>query len=148
MTGARQHPVIVVVAAIVERHGRLLVTRRLEGTHLAGLWEFPGGKCDPGESHEDCLARELIEELGIVASIGREVLATEHIYPDRTVRLHFRECTIEGEPQPLLGQHIRWIEREALDTLEFPPADAELIEKLKRTTSTRRMAGRQDCGTD
>jgi mutator protein MutT len=123
--------VIVVLAAIVERGGRLLVTRRLTGTHLAGLWEFPGGKCEPGETHEACLARELMEELGVASTIGAEILATAHDYADRTVRLHFRRCTIDGEPRSMLGQEIRWITREELPSLEFPPADAELIEMLR-----------------
>jgi mutator protein MutT len=123
--------VIVVLAAIVERGGRLLVTRRLTGTHLAGLWEFPGGKCEPGETHEACLARELMEELGVASTIGVEILATAHDYADRTVRLHFRRCTIDGEPRSMLGQEIRWITREELPSLEFPPADAELIEMLR-----------------
>jgi len=122
--------VIVVVAAIVERDGTFLLTRRLDGTHLAGLWEFPGGKCEPGETHAECLKRELAEELGVAARVGSEVLTTEHVYPERTVRLHFRECAIDGTPQPLLGQQILWARREQLPSLEFPAADAELIEKL------------------
>jgi 8-oxo-dGTP diphosphatase len=122
---------IVVLAAIVEDHnGRLLVTRRLDGTHLAGLWEFPGGKCEPGESHEDCLARELAEELGVEGVIGDELLATEHDYGDRVIRLHFRRCRIKGEPTALLGQEMRWVQRHELRTLAFPPADRELIEML------------------
>jgi 8-oxo-dGTP diphosphatase/A/G-specific adenine glycosylase len=125
---------ILVLAAIVERGGKLLVTRRLENTHLAGYWEFPGGKCDPHETHEACLARELEEELGVRAVIGEEMLVTEHEYPERRVRLHFRACTIEGEPQPRLGQEIRWVARSELKTLHFPEADRELIEVL---TSTR-----------
>jgi mutator protein MutT len=124
-------PIIVVLAAIVERDGRLLVTRRVEGTHLAGLWEFPGGKCEAGETHEACLARELMEELGVSCDVGVEVFTTEHAYPDRIVRLHFRACTIAGEPRALLGQEIRWVERSALDTLTFPPADAALIGILR-----------------
>ena len=124
-------PVIVVLAAIVERDGRLLVTRRVKGTHLAGLWEFPGGKCEAGESHDACLARELMEELGVTCHVGPEVFTTEHAYSDRVVRLHFRACTIEGEPRPLLGQQIQWIARSALDTLAFPPGDEELIGILK-----------------
>jgi mutator protein MutT len=123
-------PTIVVLAAIVERDGRLLVTRRLKGTHLAGLWEFPGGKCDPDETHEACLGRELIEELGVESVVGPEILRVEHSYPERTVRLHFRTCEISGEPQPLLGQEIRWVERSELAGLEFPEADRELIERL------------------
>lgn len=127
-------PIVVVLAAIVERDGRLLVTRRLEGTHLAGLWEFPGGKCDPGETHEACLARELLEELGVASNIGPEMLTVEHAYPERTVRLHFRSCQIAGEPKPLLGQEIRWIDRMNLTSLRFPEADRELIELLSRQT--------------
>lgn len=122
---------IVVLAAIVERaDGRLLVTRRPEGTHLAGLWEFPGGKCEPNESHEVCLARELREELDVDGTVGDELLVTEHAYPDRRIRLHFRHCHIAGEPRAVLGQEIRWVERRELSALDFPPADRELIALL------------------
>jgi mutator protein MutT len=127
---AGHHHVIIVLAAIIERDRKLLITRRLQGTHLAGLWEFPGGKCDEGETHEACLARELLEELGVSSFVGPELLSVEHTYPERTVRLHFRRCEIGGEPQPLLGQEIRWIERADLRSLEFPEADRELIEML------------------
>jgi mutator protein MutT len=119
--------VVVVLAAVIERDGRILVTRRLRDTHLAGLWEFPGGKCDPGESHEACLTRELMEELGVGTRVGDEILVTEHAYPERTVRLHFRRCEIDGDPRPLLGQEMLWMAREDLPTLEFPDADARLI---------------------
>jgi 8-oxo-dGTP diphosphatase len=122
--------VVVVVAAVIEEDGRLLVARRLKGTHLAGLWEFPGGKCEPGEPHEACLARELAEELGVGSTIGDELLVTEHAYPERRVRLHFRHATLNGEPRPLLGQELRWIPRGDLGQLAFPAADRELIELL------------------
>jgi 8-oxo-dGTP diphosphatase len=122
--------VIVVLAAVIERDGRFLVTRRLKGTHLSGYWEFPGGKCEAGESHEACLARELGEELAVRADVGAELLVTEHAYPSRTVRLHFRRCAIVGEPQPLLGQEMRWITREEMQLLEFPEADRDLIDLL------------------
>lgn len=125
--------VIVVLAAVIERGGRLLVTRRLKGTHLSGLWEFPGGKCEAGESHEACLARELLEELGVRATVGKELLMTEHAYPERTVRLHFRACEIDADPSPQLGQEMRWIRRSELRTLEFPDADRDLIEMLERS---------------
>jgi 8-oxo-dGTP diphosphatase len=69
---------VVVTAAVIERGGRLLVTRRLRGTHLEGYWEFPGGKCDAGESLEACLARELREELAVDARIGSRILKTSH----------------------------------------------------------------------
>jgi mutator protein MutT len=126
------------MAAVIERDGRFLVTRRLEGTHLPGYWEFPGGKCDPGETHEVCLARELREELGIDARIGDEILAIEHAYPQRTVRLHFYRCEIAGEPRPLLNQEMRWVSRDEMRTLPFPEADRKLIELLTTAPASHR----------
>lgn len=123
---------IVVVAAVIERDDRVLVSRRLEGTHLAGQWEFPGGKCEEGETHEMCLARELREELGLGhVQIGDEIIVTEHAYPDRTVRLHFRRCTIGDEPRALLGQELRWVSRDDLSTLTLPEADRDLVRRLQ-----------------
>ena len=124
---------IVVTAAVIDRDGRLLVTRRLKGVHLEGYWEFPGGKCDAGESLEACLARELREELDVEAQVGEEVFVTTHPYADRSVELHFFRCDLIGEPRPLLGQEMRWATREELATLEFPPADDELIQRLTST---------------
>ena len=123
-------PLVVVAAAVIERDGRLLVTRRLAGTHLAGTWEFPGGKCEPGESLTDCLIRELREELGVAADVGDCLMTTVHDYPDRTIELHFLRCSIDGPPQALLDQEMRWVARDELDALDFPPADAALIELL------------------
>jgi len=125
-----REPPIVVTAAIVERGGRFLLTRRQKGVHLEGFWEFPGGKCDAGETLDACLRRELREELAVNASVGNEVFSITHAYPDRTVELHFFRCEIAGDPVPQLGQAMRWVPREELSTLEFPPADAELIRTL------------------
>ena len=121
---------IVVTAAVIERDGRFLVTRRQQGVHLEGLWEFPGGKCEAGEALDACLVRELREELDVGASVGRELFTITHDYPDRRVELHFLACALTGEPRPLLGQEMRWVAREDLAALEFPPADAELIRLL------------------
>lgn len=123
---------VIVTAAVVERNGAYLVSRRPAGVHLAGLWEFPGGKCETGESLEACLAREIREELNCEAEVGPEVLTTSHAYPDRTVELHFFACVVNGEPAPALGQQLRWVPRDKLRSLEFPPADHELIELLSR----------------
>jgi len=122
---------IVVTAAVIERDDALLVTRRQAGVHLEGLWEFPGGKCDAGETLEACLARELREELDVEARIGEEMFATTHSYPERVVELHFFRCELKGEPRPMLGQEMRWVRREKLQALEFPPADEELIRVLR-----------------
>jgi mutator protein MutT len=128
--------VITVVAAVIEHDDRLLVTRRLQGVHLEGLWEFPGGKIDPGESHRDALLRELLEELGVQAEIGELILSTTHAYQDVEVTLHFYSCTLKGVPIPQLGQEMRWVTREELSQLGFPEADTELIKRL--TTSAAR----------
>ena len=123
---------IVVSAAVVEIDGRFLVTRRQKGVHLEGVWEFPGGKCDKDEPLTVCLARELLEELDVPSRIGEELFATTHAYPECSVELHFFRCELLGEPRPQLGQEMRWVRREDLASLEFPPADAELIQILKQ----------------
>lgn len=123
---------IVVTAAILQREGRYLVTRRQPGVHLAGAWEFPGGKCNDGESLTSCMARELEEELGIRAAVGAEIFTITHDYSDRCVELHFFECETVDDPLPRLGQEMRWAASEDLARLEFPPADAELIRILRQ----------------
>ena len=123
---------IVVTAAVIEREGRLLVTRRQKGAHLEGYWEFPGGKCLPGETHSACLARELQEELGVRIRIFEELLATTHEYDDRTIELHFLRCELLGEPAPRIGQEMSWATRADLARLRFPPADEELVRMLLR----------------
>jgi 8-oxo-dGTP diphosphatase len=123
---------IVVAAAVIERDGAFLVTRRQKGVHLEGCWEFPGGKCEPGEPHAVCLARELREELAVDAIVGSEWLRTTHDYPERSVELHFLRAELRGNPVPQQGQEMRWVRRGELAALEFPPADAELIRLLAR----------------
>jgi mutator protein MutT len=129
--------VIVVVAAVIEENGRFLVTRRQPGVHLAGLWEFPGGKIDPDETHEQALRREIREELDADVTVHDLVFDVEHAYPERTVALFFYQCTLKSEPRPLLGQEMRWVPREQLASLGFPPADEQLIRKLAAATETR-----------
>jgi 8-oxo-dGTP diphosphatase len=123
---------LVVSAAVVERDSQYLITRRLRGTHLEGFWEFPGGKCEPGETHASCLIREVREELGCGVVVGDELLSVTHDYPERSVELHFFRCRLTGDPQPLLGQEIRWAAKTELRSLAFPPADEELISLLAR----------------
>jgi 8-oxo-dGTP diphosphatase len=121
---------IVVVAAVIERDDHFLVTLRPDGTHLSGHWEFPGGKCDPHETHGEALRRELHEELDVLGLVGDCLFRITHNYPERTVELHFYRCAIEGEPKPMLGQEVSWVPRDRLRTLKFPEADAELIQRL------------------
>ena len=122
----------IVTAAVIERDGCFLVTRRQQGVHLEGYWEFPGGKCDEAETLTACLARELREELDVGARIGPEVYTVTHAYPERSVELHFFQCELAGDPRPQIGQEMRWVKREELPSLAFPPADAELIATLIR----------------
>jgi 8-oxo-dGTP diphosphatase len=121
---------IVVLAAVIEKDGTFLMTRRLKGTHLEGKWEFPGGKCEPGETHEACLSRELDEELGVRSEIGEEIFTVEHAYPERTVRLHFRRALLLGTPSPQQGQEMRWVARGEFRVLDLPEADRGLIDLL------------------
>jgi mutator protein MutT len=123
---------VVVTAAVIERGGTFLVTRRQQGVHLEGMWEFPGGKCEAGEDLAACLSRELREELAVDADVLDEIMVTEHAYEDRTVEIHFIRCRLCGEPIPQLQQEMRWARRDELGALDFPPADRALVELLGR----------------
>ena len=128
----RQPPVVVVVAAVIENGDRFLLTRRQSGVHLAGMWEFPGGKIDPGETDHGALERELREELDVDIEVGERMFRTRHAYADRTVDLSFYRCNLRSDPQPQLGQEMRWVPRAELASLGFPPADTEFIALLTR----------------
>ena len=126
-------PPIEVAAALVFRRGRLLISRRPHGTHLPGLWEFPGGKRDGDETLEQCIARELREELGIEVEGIQCVEKIVHAYQEKTVEIHFFWCAWQcHEPQTLACAEHRWIGRSELRNFEFPPADARLLERLER----------------
>jgi mutator protein MutT len=127
--------IVVVVAAVIEDDGRFLVTRRQDGVHLAGLWEFPGGKIDPDETHAAALRREIREELDTDIEVGELILATTHAYPEKTVTLYFYRGTLLGPPRALLGQEMRWVSRDEMLTLGFPDADEELIRILTETAA-------------
>jgi len=121
---------VVVVAAVVERDDAFLLTLRPDGTHLAGDWEFPGGKVHDGETHAEALRRELFEELAIVGEVGALVHTVTHVYPEKTVELFFYRCVFEGVPKPMIGQEVRWVPRPELQALSFPDADRALIALL------------------
>ena len=126
---------VVVVAAVIERDDAFLLTLRPDGTHLAGQWEFPGGKVHPGETHAEALRRELFEELDIAGQVGELVHTITHRYPEKTVELFFYRCGFAGEPKPMMGQEMRWVAREELGALPFPDADRALIAVLAATGS-------------
>ncbi len=130
-TPAAPRPAIPVAAALVFHEHRLLITRRPEGTHLAGLWEFPGGKLEAGESWEAGLQRELREELAIEVEVGPLFCEVTHAYPEKTVHLRFFVCRlVSGIPQAIGCSELTWVDRDSLGAHEFPAADREILEQL------------------
>jgi 8-oxo-dGTP diphosphatase len=124
---------VEVAAGLVFREGKLLITRRHEDTHLGGLWEFPGGKRNPGESFKACLRRELREELGIEVQGLDWVESITHVYPEKTVHLRFFRCLWKRhEPQALGCPAFQWVQANELDRFPFPAADARLLTRIKR----------------
>jgi 8-oxo-dGTP diphosphatase len=122
----------VVAVGVILRENRVLVSRRREGTHLAGNWEFPGGTVRPGETAVDALHREIEEELGIRFVKATLIHRKHHSYPDRLVELHYFLCTgIEGEPNGAEGQETRWVSASDLEHLKTPAANAEVIGMLQ-----------------
>ena len=127
---------IEVAAGLVFRDGKLLITQRHDKDHLGGLWEFPGGKRRPGESFEQCLARELHEELGVRASVGELFESLTHEYPGLTVHLKFFLCRLNtGEPKTLDCAALKWVRQTELAAHEFPAADARLLQRLQLSPS-------------
>lgn len=130
--------IIEVAAAVIIQDGRCLITQRLDTSPLGGLWEFPGGKRHPDESLEDCLRREIKEELDIKVQVGETIKVIQHAYPAYTVRLHFYRCTgIEGIPRTLGNQAYRWVPVSELSQYAFPEANRSLIRDLQKTNSAR-----------
>jgi mutator protein MutT len=126
-------PLIIEVAAalIQDAEGRYLITQRRRGSHLEGLWEFPGGKRDAGEELTACLERELTEELGARFTVGDKVDTIRWDYPDRTIVLHFYRCRLaSGTIAPQESQAMAWVAPSDLSRYDFPPADRELIVRL------------------
>ena len=124
---------IDVSAALIFHNGRLLIAQRPNDSHLGGLWEFPGGKCEPNETFEQCLIREIREELGIDIAIGQLFDEITHAYPERIVHLKFFVCQwIGGKPQALDCASFKWVTKDELSQHDFPAADAQLLQKLLR----------------
>ena len=125
-------PLIEVVAGVIaDARGRILLARRTEGRDLAGLWEFPGGKREPGETPEQALARELQEELGIAASVGPRVIAVPHRYPHKRLLLDVRRVTAwKGTLKGLDGQALAWVPPGKLASYAMPGADRPVVAAL------------------
>ncbi len=127
---------VVVAAAVLVEDRRVLLTQRKTGTHLAGAWEFPGGKAEPGEDPREALARELREEIGIEARVGEIVDVTFHRYEDAqkaVLLLFFEAARAPGSPEPraLDVADVRWAGPDELDERAFPPADVAVLRKVR-----------------
>src|SRR5439155_6939909 len=119
---------IDVAAGLVFRDGQLLITQRSPQDHLGGLWEFPGGKRESNETFEQCLCRELNEELGIEVEVGNLVDSVTHAYPGKTVHLRFYRCRWrKHEPRPVGCHALAWVKVWQLGQYPFPPADEKLL---------------------
>lgn len=124
--------VVEVAAGLIRHEGRYLIAKRKPGVHLAGFWEFPGGKRELGETLEECLQRELFEELNIRVDTPIPFRIIRHDYAEKAVELHFFHCRIEkGFASPLDCAEIRWVYPHELAGFQFPPADRPIIDALQ-----------------
>jgi len=122
----------VAAGILMDEHGRVLLMQRLPGKHLAGLWEFPGGKVEEGETVEQALVRELDEELGIEVRACAPVISLPWHYPGKAVRLHaLRVTEWTGEPRAREGHPLQWVRADAMDAAQMPPADAPILTALR-----------------
>jgi A/G-specific adenine glycosylase len=122
---------VIGVGVVLNAAGEVLIDQRLEEGLLGGMWEFPGGKQEQGETIETCIARELKEELGIAVTVGPELITVDHAYSHKKLRFVVHLCDwISGEPQPFASQQVRWVRPDDLGNYPFPAANARIIEVL------------------
>lgn len=123
---------IIGVAVIWNDQGKILIDRRPQKGLLGGLWEFPGGKLEEGETLEDCVAREVREELAIEIEVGEKIMTLDHAYTHFKITLNVFRCKhIAGEPQTIECDEVRWVELNELDQFPFPKANGQIIEALQ-----------------
>jgi A/G-specific adenine glycosylase len=122
---------VIGVGLVFDGYGRVLIDQRLEQGLLGGMWEFPGGKQEPGEAIADTIARELREELAIEVAVEEELIRLDHTYSDKRLRFIVHLCRhLAGDPQPLASQQVRWVEPGDLLAFRFPAANARIIAAL------------------
>lgn len=120
------------VGVIWNEQGQILIDRRPQAGILGGLWEFPGGKIEPGETVEDCIKREVEEELGIAIAVGKHLITIEHVYTHLHVILTVHHCAyVSGTPQPLECDEVRWVTLAEIEKYPFPEANAQIIAALR-----------------
>ncbi|MBW4556792.1 MAG: 8-oxo-dGTP diphosphatase MutT [Trichormus sp. ATA11-4-KO1] len=123
---------IIGVAVIWNDHEQILIDRRRSEGVMGGLWEFPGGKIEPGETIEECIQREIKEELGIVIAVGEHLITIDHTYTHLRVTLTVHQCRLmTGVPQPLECDEVCWVNLDDLEKYAFPQANSQIIAALK-----------------
>jgi 8-oxo-dGTP diphosphatase len=133
-SSSQARPTVEVAAGLIFREGKVLITQRYPEAHLGGCWEFPGGKRHAGETFQQCLARELREELDIEVEVGDLFESVLHEYPEKTVQLEFFLCRwLAREPRALGCAALAWVGPHELRDYEFPAADARLLQRLRAT---------------
>ena len=130
---SRTTSIIEVVAAVVCRAETVLLCQRHDGPHLPLMWEFPGGKIDPGESPQFALKRELAEELGVGAEIGRQIADVEHHYSEKSVRIRFFLANITAEPRAVVHRAVRWVALDKIADYTVPPANESVVRMIEKT---------------
>jgi A/G-specific adenine glycosylase len=124
---------VIGVGVVLNEAGEVLIDQRLNEGLLGGLWEFPGGKQEPGEAVEATIRRELEEELAIAVEVGEELITLEHAYSHKRLRFVVHLCRwLSGDPQPLAAQQVRWVEPSRLEEFPFPAANARIIAALQQ----------------
>lgn len=122
----------VIGVAVIWNEQRILIDRRKAEGLLGGLWEFPGGKVEPGETIEQCIKREIQEELGIEIEVGEHLITVDHTYTHFRVTLNVHHCRhLSGEPQAIECDEIRWVTINELPNFPFPKANLKIIEALR-----------------
>lgn len=129
---AKDFPVIPCGVALIRDARRFLIAQRLESDSFGSLWEFPGGKKNPEETFEQCVAREVKEEIGIEVAVHEKLMDLRRDYRERTIWLNFYLCSpVSGEPRPVECQQVVWADVDELARYAFPPANEQVISRLQ-----------------
>lgn len=130
------------VAVIWNDRSQILIDKRKPTGAMGGLWEFPGGKIEPGETIAECIVREIREELGIEIAVGEHLISIDHTYPGFSLTLIVHNCHyLGGIPQPIECDEVRWVTVSELDNYQFPEANIKIIETIKHFPDYRAIVG-------